>query len=568
MTNPQQFPLSQVASDALMEPGPLLVTGGPGSGKTTLALLKARRLAADLHAGQQILFLSFSRAAVRQVLARCKDVLSASERDQITVRTYHSFCLDVLRAHGRLLTGLPATVLFPSKERLQRSNFDGDWTAESRRLAAQEGVFTFDMFADSTSELLRRSRAVRELVADQYPVAILDEFQDTNDAQWVLVEQLSRGSRLIVLADPDQRIFDYDSTVDPRRLEQLTASMAVAHFNLGSTNHRSPNSEILSFADAVLNARSLPRTENVVLLHYRSREFDSKVHAVVSHLRDNLASNGIDAPSIAVLCRSNSLVPDLSRAIGATHTWNGQAIAAIEHAVSWDPELSAAAARVVASILEWSGSEPEAAVIGSLQEIGNYFRMKHAIKVNKSAHKKSDTALRAAEAIATGKTPRSKAGKHLLDAVSQGLTFDGRPVEDWLTARHALIGADDLKEIYANVRFVRMFKATDDIATLLSGLWTDQGSYAGARERISRILDLGSLDGQKQEDSGCSLMTMHKSKGREFDGVVLVEGEYKAKFFDNEPPPYQSSRRLLRVGITRARHQVVIMRPTGAVPHF
>jgi DNA helicase-2/ATP-dependent DNA helicase PcrA len=70
------------------------------------------------------------------------------------------------------------------------------------------------------------------------------------------------------------------------------------------------------------------------------------------------------------------------------------------------------------------------------------------------------------------------------------------------------------------------------------------------------------------EPSGVNLMTLHKSKGKEFDGVVIVEGAYRSKFFDDvhEFPPYEASRRLLRVGITRARRRVVLVRPQGALP--
>jgi len=60
-------------------------------------------------------------------------------------------------------------------------------------------------------------------------------------------------------------------------------------------------------------------------------------------------------------------------------------------------------------------------------------------------------------------------------------------------------------------------------------------------------------------------MNMHKAKGKEFDGVVLVEGVHKSSFFnEGEKAPFECSRRLLRVGLTRARTLVIIVRPQNA----
>lgn len=77
-----------------------------------------------------------------------------------------------------------------------------------------------------------------------------------------------------------------------------------------------------------------------------------------------------------------------------------------------------------------------------------------------------------------------------------------------------------------------------------------------------------STDAAETEPRGVVLMTLHKSKGKEFDGVVIVEGQYAGAFFNEkrERPPFAATRRLLRVGITRARHQVVLVRPSTAPP--
>ena len=79
---------------------------------------------------------------------------------------------------------------------------------------------------------------------------------------------------------------------------------------------------------------------------------------------------------------------------------------------------------------------------------------------------------------------------------------------------------------------------------------------------------MGKLLATETEPRGVVLMTLHKSKGKEFDGVVIVEGQYAGSFFNEkrERPPFAATRRLLRVGITRARHQVVLVRPSTAPP--
>jgi DNA helicase-2/ATP-dependent DNA helicase PcrA len=112
---------------------------------------------------------------------------------------------------------------------------------------------------------------------------------------------------------------------------------------------------------------------------------------------------------------------------------------------------------------------------------------------------------------------------------------------------------------------VRLFRATDTLSTVLGSLWAEQASYTGAAQRVRRILDQETLLGADREPRGCVLMTLHESKEKEFDGVVIVEGfRGGALLRPDEAPLYEPSRRLLRVGITRARKLVVLVRPQGA----
>lgn len=549
--------------------GHLLVLGGPGSGKTTIALLKAQRQSATLKLGQGILFLSFSRAAIRQVLLRCKEILTPAERRAVTVQTYHAFCMEILEAHGRLLHGRPIRFLYPGEERLQKSAFDGDWMVERRRLASEQGLYCFDLFAAGAADLLEGCTALSELIADRFPMIIVDEFQDTDDNQWRIVRALAEVTDVFCLADPEQRIFDYRDDIDPRRLDILREDIQVTEFDLGGENHRSPNAGILQFADAVLHNHSpLPATPDIKHVSYWQNTFAATVHAAVIWTFSTLRKKGVEHPSVAVLSRSNSLIADLSVILSETHTYNKQTLPVIEHDVVWDAELSAAAAVVVASILEWPTGPAEETLARTLRVIAGYYKLKNAEEPTNAAAEHARKYDEAAAKVATGEGPRINAAKALVAVYKAGIDLVGEPVADWKAARRMLHDIPALNELFREARLVRLFRATDALASGLGERWLALSSYAGASELVKRILEQERLVAAERDTQGCILMNMHKAKGKEFDGVVLVEGAFKSSFFDerNEQPPFERSRRLLRVGLTRARTLVTIVRPQNARP--
>ncbi len=559
--------LSETAQGVLDHHCPVLVLGGPGSGKTTLSLLKARTMLPTLQPGQEILFLSFSRAAVRQVEIRCRDILRSKARHQISVRTYHAFAMDLLRAHGRLLTGRVPRIVYPGDESIAKASFEGDWDIEVKRLGRDEGRFVFGQFAAAAAQLVASTDSIASLIADKYPVIILDEFQDTDDSQWALVKALSKRSKTVYMADLDQRIFDYDARVDPERLNHLRAHLGPAEFDLSGENHRSPDAGILQYANAVLTGRPLPDTKDVVTRSYWPNAFDSTIHASVVWMLGSLRRAGIPHPSVAVLARTNSLVGRLSTVLEQQHNYNGQTFRPVEHDVLWDADLTAAAALVVASILEWPSHAKEAALSQTFDRIAGYFDAKNAASASKSARQASERYRAAADRARKGENQRLASAKTLAIAYESGLVLQGNPAVDWLEARDLLGIGKDLADLLANAKFVRLFRATDEIGSRLASAWDRRGSYGRAMDLVRRALESGKLQSDQRDPRGCVLMTIHKSKGKEFDGVILVEGPYQGSFFRDTDTELQraAARRLLRVGITRARHQVVIVRPQGAL---
>ena len=553
-----------------------LVVGGPGSGKTTLALLKSRELIPELELGQSVLFLSFSRAAVQQILERCKEIFSKEEMKRIDVRTYHSFCWDILRSHGGLLGGKRMKMMSPSDEGIKRTMFVGDWAEESRRMLGEDGIVCFDQFAPATAALFGRSKHLRDWMGRLYPLVIFDEFQDSDDEQWLFVQELCLVTQTLFLADPDQQIFGggFRPGVRSDRLDILKATISLKEIDLTNDNYRSADSEILAYANAVYSGVApLPKTKDVKTLSYNSFNniFKSSVHFAVAVTRAELRRRGIEKPKMAVLARSNDLVAEISDILQLQHSYNDRTLKPIPHEVVWDQLLSAAAGEVIAAALEYKSSDVETSGHFIHKKVYEYFLMKkdhceqYGGRGAKGAMDKAERFLTAQTHKKEGKAVRRGAPKELELALNASPDLLGDPVADWKTVRAAFQSHRDLKSIFQDARMLRLFRASDVLASSLSNLWVSQASYSGAARALKRVLDRERVMGMDSQPEGVSLMTIHKSKGKEYDGVVLVEGQYASPFFlQHEAPEFAASRRLLRVGISRARHLVILVRPKNA----
>ena len=241
--------LTDKQKDVLAAEGHVLVTGGPGSGKTTVAILKAGKYVKErLKQSQRVLFLSFARATVSRVVQAIEEDrgLTHELKHQIEVDTYHAFFWRLIKTHGYLL-GLPRrlTVLAPHSEAVALSAIRNEFgktknltthqnidkerreEAERWRLATKEGLVCFELFADLAGKLLQRSHKIRKLICNAYPTIILDEFQDTAADQWRVIRSLGRNSILLALADPEQRIFDFIGA-DPERLKHFEEEFKIS----------------------------------------------------------------------------------------------------------------------------------------------------------------------------------------------------------------------------------------------------------------------------------------------------------------------------------------------------
>lgn len=548
--------------------GPVLVTGGPGSGKTTIALAKAQRvIEAGLPHGQSVLFLSFSRAAVARVMEASKTQLPKTLRSKLSIQTFHSFFWEILKAYGYLL-GAPKTLrlLLPHDEAAMRHPFESlgfDWEAERERLFHDEGLVAFDLFSAKAHDLLSRSSRLRGLFSGRHPMIVIDEAQDTAEDQWQCARLLANGTQLICLADLDQQIYDFRPGVSSERVVHIMEALKPLRVDLQAQNHRSPNSEIVAFANDVL--LGTPRGSSylgISRLNFRANadRRDAAIRSAVGIAIRNARSAAApqDVENVALLATWGRGVNIISRAL----TGNGMN-KVIPHRVMIDEASVLLSSRMIAFLLE-----PRRSKAAELLDLGDALDLAAAAFRARGGNGNLTQAQRLAVSAAQsrdGKSPRTNGvAAKLLAALRtlQGTAYSGEPKRDWIEARRILreTGANPLEDIATDAEQLIAFQRGKRIAAGLAEVWQSHGDYRSARVTLDAALAEDQLLSGGQDLHGIHVMTVHKSKGKEFDAVIIFDDPNSSPLiFCREDAPHPRCRKLLRVGITRARHHVLML---------
>ena len=568
MDNPEdRFELCDKRRAILDGSGHMLVVGGPGSGKTTIALLKARRAVLErLRPEQSVLFLSFSNAAIRRILESGGSILTNEVARQVEIKTYHSFAWEILRSHGYLLSSQRSlTVIGAHDAAVLRAGLeDADWSREEERLFAEDGRVAYDQFAPRAADLLERSGTVRKCFSHAHPLILVDEFQDTDEEQWRLIRALADDSEIIALGDTEQRIYAWRKGVSATRLPDFAATFGAATFDFQDENNRSPAAGIAGYARSLLSPDAqVDLPDDIVLKRCPSWQFAAGLRFALFRTWKEAVRRTVNRDwSLAVAARSRSMVRQISDLLGKELTFRGKTYRPVPHDVMFDQDQIALAARVVAFVMGSPAVPKTERLAGALERVGAVLRSTGG----KTAIQTSTRLSGWAKKCRNDNVPNTKCVRALttvFEAVG-AIDFVGSPTEDWLAVRRALArsDADELKRTAEHARYLRLLRRESAIEERLAELWRQKGNYEGAETALDEAILQDQLIENHREASRISVMTMHQLKGREYDSVLLVEDQHRSFRGRESHPPYMETRRLLQVSLTRARHFACILSGT------
>ncbi len=352
--------------------GPLLVLAGAGSGKTRVVTQRIARLIERGVPARSILAMTFTNKAAREMHERVEKLVGAKTAKELTVSTFHSFGLSVLRAETKALgfrggkfaifdqgdaSGVIREALrtlrtdkgfdigailarisslknaFISPEALENGEKSPDPPSEydeitalvyPRYVAMMRGfqAFDFDDLVCEVSRLFQRREDVHEKYVKRFRYLIVDEYQDTNHAQLELVRLLGgEHKNVCVVGDDDQSIYAWRGA-DVRNILDFEEHFGGAKVVRLEENYRSSGA-ILAVASVILEKSGARRHKKTIMPTRVGgdtvREVvcaDSDVEAqFVARTIDDRIRDGTRRKEIAVLYRSNLQSAEIETAL-------------------------------------------------------------------------------------------------------------------------------------------------------------------------------------------------------------------------------------------------------------
>lgn len=506
----------------------LLVLGGAGTGKTVTAAAASRahlaRRDASGRRGDRVLFLTFSRTAVTQILDRSRGILR-NIADRVDILTFHGFAWRLITDYGRYAGYGPGIRLRSEGER--------------RLLAADPTVLAYSDLLPAALRIISMP-VIGDLLKRRWPLIICDEFQDTDAQQWKLLEALAApGNRLLLLGDPNQMIYDKlpgRTGTGAARLKAARARPGAEQLKLKHGSYRDPSQLLPAVAEAVRRRRfGDPAIAEAIAsgrLHVLTEvSEDPPADMVCTEIR--LAADA-GAKSVGVFVHGNAPTAALSAALTAR---------GIEHVAVGLSESYGEALSAIAAMLAYAEGTTE------WEEV----LLRMAVFLTSAVRSKKIPPL--AQTLAAG-TAAGVLAKRLRD-----IRLALREAVD-LTAA-ARVAAQSWPSLSRTGE--RAWRRASAEAMLLVSLCT---RLEDPVRTLTQRVEAARVDSFTEVDAGdtapVQVMNLHQTKGREADAVIVVFRN--DDYHGTEGEPFPALSRLLYVILTRARNEVTLLLPPDPHP--
>ena len=562
--------------------GPALVIAGPGSGKTRTVVYRTARLLREGISPEEVTLVTFTRKAAGEMKERLATLVGEELASRVWTSTFHALAAGILRDRGdirildaeaakKVLAGFLEEMEAPRRitpkvvqgaiSRAKNAGWDRDYLLSRyadlepylgraydryEEYKAERGYLDFDDLLIAAVKALEEEGDLREAWSRRTRFLTVDEYQDTNLQQFQLVSLLlGPEENIVAVGDPNQAIYSWRGA-DYRLILEFKRHFPEAKVYRLSTNYRSHGGVV----DAALGLiRHNREREDLPLKAIRQGELPIKVVAetregealFVAEASRKALEEGVPPSEIAILMRSLSASRPLEAAlrrlripytiVGSVGFWNRKEVRLVLDLLRASYGDTLALTEAIATIIPGFGPKKAAKAAQDLEALRSLAEGQKFLEVLEEAqalHGLTGYAL--ANAFwAWLYTHRDFFRPILLD-LSEGV----------------LEGAEDR---WANL---------EEMSNALRGFaeTTPRGDLALFLQDV-----LLSEEEPQAEPQGVRLMTLHASKGLEFHTVFvvgLVEGFFPSWQSTKDPKNLEEERRLLYVGLTRAKEALYL----------
>ncbi len=609
--------------------GPLLVLAGPGSGKTRVI---TRRVAYLIECGipaWSILAVTFTNKAAREMRERIDHLVPADApgRQGLTVATFHSLCARLLRRYAHHAGLSEAYSIYDTadqrdavKQAINQANLDaknfspasvlshisnaknqlltaeefaslaGDFFGRSiariytqyEAILMQNRALDFDDLLLKMARLLRESETVRTELQRRYQYLLIDEYQDTNHAQFVIAHTLAaKHQNICVVGDPDQSIYAWRGA-DIRNILDFESQFPQAKVIALGQNFRSTG-HIVATADQLIRTNSQRKHKDLFTeledgekpRVIRCRDERHEAALVIDELKRHAEEGDIAWKEMAVFYRVNALSRVMEEALRhanipytiarGTAFYDRQEIRdALGYLrVIANPNDETALRRIINTPTRGIGKTSLARVdvFAYDQNIALFDALRRVERidgVSGKAQKSINEFVRMVDSWRGTLLPADGTDMFAREAVFASLAD--------LVER--VIRESGLESMYASARTAEDRERVENLEELVSSaadfhwpeeLPEDAGPLAVLSAYLESIALVSDADMVDPEQGAVTLMTLHAAKGLEFPAVCMIgleEGLLPHSNAANEGDAgIEEERRLCYVGITRAmRH--------------